>query len=518
MDRLARTTEFFKAGGTLHPDAPSYIKRPADDDLYARLLSGQFCYILTSRQRGKSSLMIRTAERLRQEKIKTAIVDLSGVGTQVSPEQWYLGIIKRLAVDLELAVDPAQWWSERSALSPVQRFTDFLHEVALGEIAGRIVIFIDEIDSTLKLDFADDFFAAIRLTYNLRATEPAYDRLTFVLLGVATPTDLIKDRKRTPFNIGQPIDLPEFCRSDARPLEEGLNQRYPGQGKAILDRIFEWTSGHPYLTQRLCVEIAGAPDVDWQTAEVDQVVNELFLSDDALTESNLQFVRSNVEASSNRRALLQLYRRIYQGERVAEDKHSPLQERLRLIGLVRADNGLLRTHNEIYRRVFDLAWIKEKTPRNTTQIVMIGAAAVIVLAFLAAFLLLRSQQQEATAVKIKTYSDNFLDSSDSDVKITYLRGICQIEADGAARRLFFDQQSQQQRLELFKEMDASKAGANLSVVIGCLRPALEQKIVDDGERQALLGEICRAVCRSDRKDDQQLQQQVGGDCTCGAGP
>src|SRR5919202_1845305 len=102
MDTRVGTTEFFKAGGTLHPNAPSYIKRPADEELYTRLLAGQVCYILTSRQRGKSSLMIRTAERLRQENIKTAIVDLSGVGTQVSAEQWYLGIIKRLALDLGL--------------------------------------------------------------------------------------------------------------------------------------------------------------------------------------------------------------------------------------------------------------------------------------------------------------------------------------------------------------------------------------------------------------------------------
>jgi hypothetical protein len=73
-----RAADFFKAGGTLHLNAPSYVTRPADDELFQQALAGQFCYVLTSRQRGKSSLMIRTAERLRQADVRVAIVDLSG--------------------------------------------------------------------------------------------------------------------------------------------------------------------------------------------------------------------------------------------------------------------------------------------------------------------------------------------------------------------------------------------------------------------------------------------------------
>src|SRR5262245_6619323 len=220
MGAKASMANFFKAGGTLHPESPSYIERPADNELFQQARAGQFCYVLTSRQRGKSSLMIHTAERLRQNNIRTAIVDLSGVGTQVTHEQWYLGFIKRLAHELRLSIDPEQWWNQRGGIGPVQRFTDFLHDIVLTEIIEQVVIFVDEIDSTLKLDFTDDFFAAIRSIYNLRASDPIYDRLTFVLLGVAAPADLIKDRNRTPFNIGHPIDLPEFTREDARPLQD----------------------------------------------------------------------------------------------------------------------------------------------------------------------------------------------------------------------------------------------------------------------------------------------------------
>jgi hypothetical protein len=59
------------------------------------------------------------------------------------------------------------------------------------------------------------------------AENPDLKRLTFVLLGVASPSDLIKDRSRTPFNIGQEIPLKPFSREDARMLEKGLEDMYP---------------------------------------------------------------------------------------------------------------------------------------------------------------------------------------------------------------------------------------------------------------------------------------------------
>ena len=54
------------SGGTMPPEAPSYVERRADHELYDALLGGEFCYVLTARQMGKSSLMVRTAARLRE--------------------------------------------------------------------------------------------------------------------------------------------------------------------------------------------------------------------------------------------------------------------------------------------------------------------------------------------------------------------------------------------------------------------------------------------------------------------
>src|SRR5437763_10106524 len=98
-----------------------------------------------------------------------------------------------------------------------------LRQLILPRVPGRLVIFIDEIDTVRSLPFStDEFFAAIRECHNRRTQDPEFERLTFCLLGVATPSDLIQDTRTTPFNIGTRIELTDFTAAEAAPLAEGL--------------------------------------------------------------------------------------------------------------------------------------------------------------------------------------------------------------------------------------------------------------------------------------------------------
>src|SRR5262249_35929709 len=188
------------------------------------------------------------------------------------------GLATEVADQLGLATEPLAWWGERAHLGPAQRLTEFLREVVLHEVAARVVIFVDEIDTTLSLDFTDDFYAAIRALYNARAQQQELERLAFVLIGVAIPGDLIKDPQRTPFNIGRQVQLSDFTAEEARPFADGLGLA-PEQADAALARVLDWTSGHPYLTQRLCAAIAERRQDDGQARDVDALVHEIFLGE-----------------------------------------------------------------------------------------------------------------------------------------------------------------------------------------------------------------------------------------------
>lgn len=500
MGNQSETSDFFTAGGTLHSGAPSYVKRAADEQLFQALRTGQLCYVLTTRQMGKSSLMIRTAARLQQEGICTAIVDLSKLGVQASAEQWYFGILKELVDQLQLTTILETWWRTHRALGVVQRFADFVNDVVLVELSERIVIFFDEIDSTLKLDFTDDFFAAIRVMYNLRASDPAYDRLTFALLGVASPASLIKDRRRTPFNIGQAIDLPDFSRSDAQPLLRGLEHLFAEQGSLLLDRIFYWTGGHPYLTQKICVAMANGVTESNEPAavgsegdslpaikRVDRCVYELFLRADAKSEENLQFVHSRIRASPERRALLQLYRRIWKGESVGEDERSLRHNELKLAGLVGSQQGTLCVRNEIYRRVFDLTWIKKNLPFEQANLVTLGALAVIALTLIGFFVYQQIRQDQV----VRLLSSGFRQTNIADERLAYLARLCEIRPNTGRDEFFALEPDAQRNMFAYLSVGHADDDNNLPVVVGCLQPGLATRSPE--ERPELSTAICQTM-------------------------
>ncbi len=349
----------------MRPDTPSYIQRNADQELFDALQQGEFCYILTARQMGKSSLVARTAVRLRAVGVQVVSLAFTSIGQNLTVEQWYYGLLGRLGEQLNLEDELDAFWLQHERLGPLQRFMAALRQIVLTRCSAEIVFFIDEIDIVRSLPFTtDEFFAAIRECYNLRTQDREYDRLTFCLLGVAAPTDLIRDTRMTPFNIGRRIDLNDFTPEEAMPLAAGLYQGGRKGGIAtLLRRILHWTGGHPYLTQRLCLAVAEALNLT-TPGEVDRLCLDLFLSHRAQErDNNLIFVRERLlRSEADLTALLELYAQVWRGKRVADDDTNALVGLLRLSGIARTRNGRLVVRNRIYERVFDDGWVRRHMP------------------------------------------------------------------------------------------------------------------------------------------------------------
>ncbi|RMH75235.1 MAG: hypothetical protein D6680_12400 [Cyanobacteria bacterium J007] len=376
---------FYQVGGSLEPNSPNYVVRPADYQLYQALKQGDFCYLLNCRQMGKSSLLVRTSHRLQAEGYRCTSLDMSAIGSQlITAEQWYKGIVADLWRSFELfgKVNLKQWWQDKKDLSVSQQCKEFIEDILLKFFPDRnIVIFIDEIDSLLSLDFCvDDFFALIRFFFNQRAVNPEYKRLSFALFGVATPSDLIADRQRTPFNIGRAIALDGFTLEQAQHLALGFEGK-TRDPEAILKAILGWTGGQPFLTQKLCylarvaleypadgedspalplLPIAGK-EREWIEFLVrDRLIYNWEEQDEP---EHLKTIRNRLLVNSQSAARhLSLYQKLLEnGDCELDDSREQIE--LLLSGIAVKQNGRLTVKNRIYREVFDRAWVKAQLDR-----------------------------------------------------------------------------------------------------------------------------------------------------------
>jgi len=301
---------------------------------------------------------------LREEGIAVAILDLTAIGQNITPEQWYDGLLGRIGRQLKLEDELEDYWLDHEKVGPLQRWMNALREVVLLHCEGRVVLFIDEIDTVRSLPFpTDEFFAGIRELYNRRTEDLELSRLTFCLLGVATPSVLIRVTRTTPFNVGQRIELRDFTEQDGLLLAEGLG-REKALGEKLLIRILYWTGGHPYLTQRLCQAVAEDASINAPRG-VDRLCDVLFLSARARErDDNLLFVRERIlRSEADRAGLLDLYSRVHRKQKsVPDDETNPLMSVLHLSGIIRISDGYLAVRNRIYHHVFNNEWIVANMP------------------------------------------------------------------------------------------------------------------------------------------------------------
>jgi len=322
------------------------VERDADKLALLRVRQMEYVHIVVARQMGKTCLLYRLASKLPPDQYQVVWVDLAGMaGLEMS--RWYEAVGEEIGRRLTPAFIPR--------LSDQKELQDYLLNV-MQAIAGarNVVIILDEIDSTRGLHFSDGFFSGLRTLYNRRVEEPTLRHLTFIMVGATDPRRLIKDPSLSPFNVGEEVRLEEFTAEETRRLTDNLSLVDIEADDATHARIYWWTSGQPYLTQRVCATLE-----DWHTLRglkratpelVDQAVEEAILRPEA-NDSNIAHIKARLELAPGARAYLQ---RIFEGEVIPFEPNGAVNGRLAelyLIGVVKkGPEGNTVVRNRIYER------------------------------------------------------------------------------------------------------------------------------------------------------------------------
>jgi WD40 repeat protein len=366
--------EHYQVGGSLSPYAPSYVTRQADRDLYQALSNGELCYVFNARQMGKSSLRLQMQVKLDRDNHRCVALDMARIGSDnITPQQWYMSIAADLIRGLQLwgKIDLQQWWQANGDMPPLRQLSLLFEEILQVYLPDQtLFIFIDEIDSLLSLPFSvDDFFAWVRYCYNQRAEQAEYRRLNWALFGVTTPAELINNRVRTPFNLGRAIELQGFSPIEAKPLAAGL-MGIVSQPDAVLKEILTWTSGQPFLTQRVCqlvIDVAQEylPNpllipVGTEGFWIEQLIRSRLIDNWQSHDhpEHLRTIRDRILYRAERTGrLLGVYQQILEKQGIPLDS-SLDQTELILSGLVEKRQDSLQVKNLIYQAVFNLDWVQ----------------------------------------------------------------------------------------------------------------------------------------------------------------
>jgi hypothetical protein len=143
------------------------------------------------------------------------------------------------------------------------------------------------------------------------------------------------------------LHLSDFDLEQAWRFAAGL----PHQSHQTLNDIFRWTDGHPYLTQRACLEVLKRQS---ESLPVDRILQDYFVNRNS-HDPNLEYLsRALTEPGES---FLREYQKVISGSSNI-DKNTI--EYLTQIGLLKTAGPLPQIRNRIYREVFSEKWVELK--------------------------------------------------------------------------------------------------------------------------------------------------------------
>jgi hypothetical protein len=232
-----------------------YVERPSIEERCYEAIAkpGSLIRIKAPRQMGKTSLMARILHRASALGYETVPLSFQLADSKVFTDldqflKWFCAIV---SLELQLPDRLADHWNE--IFGSKVNCKSYFERYLLANVTTPLALGLDEVDRVFEYpELAADFFGLLRAWHEEAKNREIWRKLRLVVVH-STEVYVPMQINQSPFNVGLPIDLPEF---NSEQVQE-LAQRHGLAWEATeVEQLMAMVGGHPYLVRLALYHIA----------------------------------------------------------------------------------------------------------------------------------------------------------------------------------------------------------------------------------------------------------------------
>jgi len=329
-------------GGQVDLASRFYIDRPPiESRCYETIVQpGALIRIKAPRQMGKTSLMARILHHAEAQGSRTVALSFQLANRRIFANsdtflQWFCASVGQ---ELGMLEQLPKCWELADLIGSNQCCKAYFEQYLLSESSPPLTLGLDESDRLFESpEIAADFFGLLRALHEEAKRRDIWKKFRLIVVH-STEVYIPLDVNKSPFNVGLPIELPEFNSQQVQDLAARHKLNWSATEVAELMAL---VGGHPYLV-RLAM---------YRIARQDVTLNQLLKS--ATTEAGIY-------TDHLRRHLwnLEKYPELMEAMREVSSVSNPVKLRSELafklnsMGLVKLDGNYCSARCSLYEEYF----------------------------------------------------------------------------------------------------------------------------------------------------------------------
>ena len=223
-----------------------YVERPPiESRCYETILhSGALIRIKAPRQMGKTSLMARILNHASNSGFQSVPLSFQLADTKIFADldkflKWFCANVGRR---LRLPNRLNDYWDD--IFGSKDNCTAYFEEYLLENISSPLALGLDEVDCIFQYpEIAGDFFGLLRAWHEDAKNREVWQKLRLVVVH-STEVYIPLSINQSPFNVGLPIELPEFTPQQVYDLTRWHDWDWD---MSQVEQLMSMVGGHPYL-------------------------------------------------------------------------------------------------------------------------------------------------------------------------------------------------------------------------------------------------------------------------------